>query len=134
MIGVGRAVRGRSGLSLVELIVALLILTVGIFALGASSIYVLTQVRASQLHTERSTAVRDAAERVRSLPWSTIPTECQTRTFESGRYRVTCSILPSSSVSFRVIQLVSDGPGYRGGEVVEDVPDTSVISVARPAP
>lgn len=120
----------RSGFSLVELIVALLILSVGIFAMGASSMFVLAQVRASQLQTERATAVRDAAERLRGMPWSTLETECPTRTFVSGPFTVECSIMPAGP-SLRVLELVSWGPGYRSAKLVQEMADTFVISIAR---
>ena len=123
----------RAGFSLVELIIALLILTVGIFALGASSMYVLAQVRASELRAERTVAVRDAAESLRAVPWPSLPDECANRTFQSGRYSVRCTVLPSSSISFRVLELVSEGPGHLNQDVVQSAQDTSVISIAQPA-
>lgn len=120
----------RSGFSLVEVVVALLILSVGIFALGASSVFVLAQVRASQLQTERATAVRDAAERLRAMPWSTLETECPARTFVSRPFTVECSILPAGP-NLRVLELVSRGPGYRSAKLVQELADTFVISIAQ---
>lgn len=121
----------RGGFSLVEIIVALLILSVGILAMGASTTYIFTQVRASQLRTERMTAVNDAAEVLRATPFPSLGTACEGQTFDSGRYLVECSVLPSGSPSLRILELVSTGPGYRSMTMDPAVVDTFVISIAQ---
>ena len=121
----------RGGFSLVEVIVAMLILTVGILAMGASTSFILTQVRASQLRSERMAAVRDASESLRAVPWASLATDCASNTFEMDRYTVQCSVLPQSSHTLQVLQLVSEGPGYQGMRIGAEVPDTFVISIAR---
>lgn len=122
----------REGFSLVEIVVAMMILTVGILAMGVSSSFILNQVRASQLSSERVAAVRDAAETLRAVPWASLATECANTTFEMDPYTVECSVLaPQSSNTLQVLQLVSEGPGFQAMRMQPAVSDTFVISIAR---
>jgi prepilin-type N-terminal cleavage/methylation domain-containing protein len=124
----------RDGFSLVEVIMAMLILTVGILAMGTSIGYVLSQLRAAELRTERSVAVRDVAERLRATPWADVPAACEAP-FEAARYTITCSTeLAAGSADVMRVRLISVGPGYVSGGVRPDVADTTAMSLAAPYP
>ncbi len=56
----------RSGFSIVELIIALVILTVGMLALAAGSGYTTVEVRSSALRTQRTAEVAAVIEQLRS--------------------------------------------------------------------
>jgi prepilin-type N-terminal cleavage/methylation domain-containing protein len=123
----------REGFSLIEVIVAMVILTVGILAMGASTGYVMTQVRAAQLRTDRMTAVHHVAERLREVDWDALDGACFGQTFTADRYTVTCTVSrPPGSVNLKRVDLVSTGPGFRGGRVQPVVVDTTMIGIARP--
>lgn len=122
----------RQGFSLVEIAVALTILSVGVLAMGASTGHVVMRARATQLHTERMAAVRQAAELVRGASWDSVDEFCAADAVKVDPYTVRCEISRRSENLLRV-QLVSTGPGPRDGAIVPDVTETFAISVARPA-
>lgn len=121
----------RGGFSLVEVIVALMILSVGVLAMGASTGYIMTQIRASELRMERMTAVRQAAETLRGEDWNTLSNYCSSATFATQRYTVSCTVRQPAS-NLKRVQVVSLGPGYSGGRLVGSLPDTFAISLAQP--
>lgn len=124
----------RDGFSLIEVIVAMVILSVGILAMGASTGYVLTQVRAAELRTDRMTAVRQVAERLRGVDWADLDTACGSSPFVADGFTVSCSVsgVPGA-INLKRVQLVSTGPGLSGGKVIASVADTMTIAIAGPA-
>jgi prepilin-type N-terminal cleavage/methylation domain-containing protein len=122
----------RDGFSLIEVIVAMMILTVGILAMGASTGYVLNQVRASELRTDRVVAVRQAAEILRSEPWNSLLSGCGSAVDvdTGGRYTVTYQC-PSVQGNLARVHLISVGPGYAAGRLTPIVEDTTVINIRR---
>ena len=118
----------RSGFSLVEVIIAILILSIGVLALGSSTGYVLSQIRSSQLRTERVTVVNQAAEQVRGTAWTSLGSTCDGSAFlTSGRFSVACSVsYPGTNLA--EVLLISTGPGYAGGSFVPTVVDTFAIT------
>jgi prepilin-type N-terminal cleavage/methylation domain-containing protein len=123
----------RAGFSLIEVIVAMIILSVGILAMGASTGYVLGQVRAAELRTDRMTVVHQAAERLRAVDWDALETTCAGPPFAAEGFTVSCTVSrPPSAPHLKRVQLVSTGPGYRGGKLRPALPDTMTIGVARP--
>lgn len=123
----------RDGFSLVELIVALVILSVGILSMGASTGYIMNQIRLSELRSERMAAVRQAAEIVRGHAWTEVGQLCADSTFRLEQFEVSCRVTTPSTTLQRV-QLVSTGPGYEGGRFVQGVVETFAISLAQPMP
>jgi prepilin-type N-terminal cleavage/methylation domain-containing protein len=123
----------RNGFSLIEVIVAMVILSVGILAMGASTGFVLTQVRAAELRTDRMTAVQQAVERLRGVDWDDLEAVCGSQSFTLETFTVSCSVSsPPGAIHLKRVQLVSTGPGYRGGKLVRNVADTTAMGVARP--
>jgi prepilin-type N-terminal cleavage/methylation domain-containing protein len=120
----------RQGFGLIEVIVAMIILAVGVLSMGASTGYILSQIRASELRTARMVAVQDVVEQLRGTGWEDLTTRCAGHTFEAGSYEVTChtEVFPNLAR----IQVISKGPAFRGGRVAHAVQDTMVISIARP--
>jgi prepilin-type N-terminal cleavage/methylation domain-containing protein len=121
------------GFGLIEVIVAMMILTVGILAMGASTGYILNQVRASELRTERMTAVRGASERLHAMEWPELTQQACSGSdpiLETDRgFRVTCAITVSGNLA--VIRLITEGRAFSGGRIRDQVVDTTVMSVAR---
>jgi prepilin-type N-terminal cleavage/methylation domain-containing protein len=121
----------REGFSLIEVVVSMIILTVGVLAMGASTGYVLSQVRHSGLTMERNVAVREVSEQLRATDWSAIESECNSNTFVVGDFTVTCSAqVPQKHL--KAVRLISVGPSYVVGGGVETVADTTAILLAEP--
>lgn len=126
-----RARANPGGFSIAEIIVALLILGVGVLAMGASTGYIMTQIRASDLRTERVTAVRQAAETLRGSDWGALEQICANTRFPSARYEVSCEVaLPAANL--KRVELISVGPGYSDGHLLPSLADTMTISIAEP--
>ena len=123
----------RTGFSLVEVIVALMILSVGVLAMGASTGHVMAQIQEAELLTERMGAVREAAETLRGTAWTSLETVCQSTdsSFVTEHYTVGCSVLRPSS-NLKLIELITVGPGFRSGRFTTTVADTFAISIANP--
>ena len=123
----------RAGFSLVEVIVALMILSVAILAMGASTGHVMAQIQAAELRTERMGAVREAAETLRGTTWTSLETVCQSTDsgFGTEHYTVECSVLRPSR-NLKLIELITVGPGFRSGRFTTTVADTFAISIANP--
>jgi prepilin-type N-terminal cleavage/methylation domain-containing protein len=124
---------GRDGFSLIEVIVAMVILSVGILAMGSSIGYVLTQVRAAEVRTDRMTAVHQVAEQLRTVPWDALENACSGQQFSADKYTIECTVTrPMGAVNLKRVELVSTGPGLEAGRMVPAVVDTMTIGIARP--
>ena len=123
----------RSGFSLVEVIIAMMILSVGILAMGASTGHVMAQIQASELRTERMGAVREAAETLRGTAWGSLESTCSSvpDNFGTDHYTVRCSV-QRPSTNLKLVQLITTGPGFLSGKFTTSVADTFAISIANP--
>lgn len=122
----------QPGFSLVEIIIAMLVLTMGLLAMAASTGYVATQIRAANLRGERAFAVEQVAERLRASPFETLASREQGAAETVGSFSVWWSI-DSPSHHLRQITLVSQGPGYRQGiGWTPNASDTISFSILRP--
>jgi prepilin-type N-terminal cleavage/methylation domain-containing protein len=70
--GESPAVRRRSGLTLVEMMVAVMILTIGLLAMVGTSAYVVRQLGGGRAETNAATVVQARMEWMRSLPCASI--------------------------------------------------------------
>jgi prepilin-type N-terminal cleavage/methylation domain-containing protein len=129
----GRTSEGPRGFSLVEMVMVLVILSVGFVGMRASTGYMMTRTIHPDLRSERMSAVGQAAETVRGTPWSDVARLCADSTFRIDPYVVRCEVTRPSATLQRV-RLVSTGPGVRDGHVQPAVVETFVISRAQPAP
>lgn len=122
--------RGRGGFSLVEVVVAMLILTIGILAMAASTGYILSEVRMATFRAERNVAVGEMTQQLRGINWNNLGGACGS-SVTVGDYTVSCT-MNQPSVNLREAILVSVGPGYSAGAVEMDVVDSTAVLFARP--
>jgi Tfp pilus assembly protein PilV len=101
---------GREGVSLVELIVAILILTMGILGLAAGTSWSIRAIDLAELDTKRSAALQAAIERVRAMPYSSLAPGSQTE----GNFLIGWTITGSTQTS-TTLQFVLVGPGRAPG-------------------
>ncbi len=121
----------REGLSLLEVVFALVILTLSVLAMAGSTTYVMNRMSVANARTGRLAAVQAASERVRSLDYDAVDTTCQSgETLVNGRYRVECRATDLGDLK-RVL-LISAGPGYESGSWNASVVDTATVSIAEP--
>lgn len=119
----------RNGFSLAELVVVMLILTMGVLGMGASTGYMLGQFREAELRAERMTAVRQTAETLRGTDWDALEGACAGGPVRVGQFSVACRV--SRGAGSKEVQIVSLGPEYSGGRIVARV-DTVAIRFPEP--
>jgi len=121
--------RDRSGFTMVELLVALVILTVGILALGLMSGQFSRQTNISDVTIERSASLQAAVEELRATPFEDVGTGSVT----IDDYDVSWTVL-SSAANYKEVQIETLGPGMLDGRMLASVPDTFVYRLlARPS-
>ncbi len=102
------------GFTMVELLVALVILTVGILALGLLSGQFNRQTTISDIAIERSASLQAAVEELRAV------------TIDD--YDVSWTIL-TDAANYKEVQIVTLGPGMSDGRLLPSVPDTFVYRI-----
>ncbi|MFW6201266.1 MAG: type IV pilus modification PilV family protein [Gemmatimonadota bacterium] len=123
----------RDGFSLVEVVMALVILGFGLLALASAMGYMSEQVRAAELRSERTIAQQNVIERVRATEFDEIADRSETDAWDVGAYSFWWSVDGSWS-DLRVVELYTKGPAVRAGDgVVPEVTDTTIFSVVREA-
>jgi prepilin-type N-terminal cleavage/methylation domain-containing protein len=122
----------RDGFTLLEVVVALLLLTAGLLAVAGGTAHTLTQMSLAQARTARMAAIQTAAERVRAVGYGSLASACGSGSLVTGRYTVDCTVSQVGS-DLKSVYLISDGPGLRHGRIGGSVVDTFVIRIAEPA-
>lgn len=124
--------RQSSGFTLVEVIVALFILSVGLLAMGASTGHVMAQIQSAELKTERIAAIRQAAETLRSTGWSSLENACSADPYTStDHFDVSCSVTTPYS-DLKRVRVITSGPGFRSGRLQPSVADTFALNISEP--
>lgn len=121
------------GFSLVEVVVALTILTVGVLALGASTAHAMARIQDSELRAERLFVARQATELLRGTEWASLESVCSRGlpAFGSGEYSARCAVSrPAGTLKWVVIE--TTGPGFVSGTPVPSLMETTSIGIARP--
>jgi Tfp pilus assembly protein PilV len=118
------------GFSLLEVVVAMLVLTIGMFAMAATSGYMSIQVRVADLQTERAAAVQEAVEQIRGTRFADIESRTEAHALEIGAYQVWWDV-ERDGFSLLHLNVHSSGPGYVTGQGWSAaVVQTSRVSVA----
>jgi Tfp pilus assembly protein PilV len=100
---------GKAGLSLVEVVVAMLVLTVGILGLAAGTGWVVGSVERARIETARAAALQTAIERIKATPFD----EITAGESDDGPYRLSWTEVDGDGRS-RVMEVVVVGPGVVG--------------------
>jgi len=120
-----------AGFSLVEVMIALVILVFGLVSLAQASVLMVNQVNVSDVRTERVVARYTAVEQLRALPFNNVTGGTTTVGDFSMSWRVT-----GSTPNSRLIEMVTSGPGTRAGTnppvVTTGVVDTISFRIIRP--
>jgi Tfp pilus assembly protein PilV len=123
----------RDGFSVIEVLIGLIILTMGVLALASSTGYISTQVRVADLRTERSTAYDAAAEQLRAMDFDSVQDVTYATAQVESRYKVWWTVT-SLHWALKDVTLYSEGPGFVGGRLATDARDTISMRIARPYP
>lgn len=129
-----RRFTSREGFSLVEVIVALMVLSIGLLGMAAATGWVIRTAHYGELETARSTAFRSAVEVVRSQPFAALESGSASFGDHTVSWRVGA---PDSRNMSRPVEFVVVGPGrvsVTGGEmpaVSNQVADTFQYRLVR---
>jgi type IV pilus assembly protein PilV len=119
-----------NGFTLVEVIIAMVVLTVGLLALASSTGYISAEIRNSTWNTQRAFARNAIVERLRSIPFDSVTTSGTATPI--GRYNLTWTATDVNQ-NLKTVLVIASGPSYRiGGGARVTVIDTSSINIIRP--
>lgn len=119
----------RSGFSLVEVVVAIIILAIGVLGLGGTTAYTVRQVTLSDTMTERAAAFQTIIDRLQSLPYDSVVAGADT----VGIFATNWTVTPDGPQN-KIVTIVTIGPGLSGGPLPSNDPmatDTFQIRVLR---
>ena len=125
------APRGREGgFTIVEVVVAIMILTFGVLGLAGTTALMVRQVTLAQMATERAAALQSVLEQLRSTDWESVADGSAT----VGQVDVTWWIDQDFTQS-RVMKVVTVGPGVSTASGIPvlrpDVADTFTYRLLR---
>lgn len=124
------AQNNNGGFSLVEVIIAMMVLSFGLLAMAASTGYVATQLRSTTFDTQRTLARQQVVEQLRSTVFTSIASNTTGQTV--GRYTVRWNVT-NLNVAQRRVQIITQGPAYRTGRGSRvTVSDTATITITSP--
>lgn len=124
--------RDRGGFTLVEIIVAVIVLTFGVLGLAGTTAYVIRQVTLAEVTSRRAAAVQSAVEQLRAMPYEDLANGSDS----VGPFAVDWTV--ASSNRSAEITVVTRGPGLYSDEsnpfpmLRDGVVDTFVYKVIRP--
>lgn len=118
----------RGGFTIIEVIIAMMILTVGVLGLAGTTAYFVRQVTLSDLMTERAAAFQTVVDRLQSLPYDSVTTGSDS----VGIYAVTWSSVNNGSQN-KSVTIITTGPGTRGAPPTQNpsVVDTFTFRIMR---
>ena len=122
----------RSGFSLAEVVFAILIMSVGLLGMAATTTTLVHQMNVSSLKTNRALAMQQGIERVRALPYDSIASGSDSL----GVFDVSWSTTAEADL-VKTVRFVTVGPGLVSRPdapsiIQHDVPDTFNYRVLRP--
>lgn len=120
----------RDGMGLIEVIVGMIILTVGVLAMVASTTFVQMQLWSADMRTERSVARQQVVEALRSEPFDSITTRSQGDAVTQGSYTLwwDATLL---RWELKEVQMYTQGPAVVNGKRLTGVVDTMTFRIAR---
>jgi len=123
--------RRSGGFSLVEIVVAMVVLTYGVLGLAGTTLYVVREITIADLATKRTVAVQSVMERTRAFPFDTVGSGIDS----VGAYELAWSATAQSSRT-KLIRVIATGPGLvtgsSGPTIAAAAVDTFVFRVYRP--
>ena len=113
----------RAGFTIVELVIAVIILSFGVLGLAGTTALVVRQVTLADVNTERSAAQQEVIERLRATSTSQITAGSTT----VGSFTVAWAVTDSTTYG-RTVRVITTGPGLSKSastpSLVNNVADT----------
>lgn len=120
--------RGEAGVSLIEIVMALTILSGVLISLGALMFQVARDSRRSALAGYRSAAISGAAAWAQTVPWDSMTAAVGCANDSTGKLQfVRCTTVETGSPQARTVRVVITPQGWEAGR-----PDTVAITRNKP--
>lgn len=119
----------RAGFTMIEVIIAMVILAIGLLGLAGATGYMVRTVTLGDLMTERSVAFQSTIDRLQSLPYDNVTTGSDS----VGIFAITWNSANDGPQS-KLVTLVTVGPGVVPGSPHQQSPsvaDTFVFRILR---
>lgn len=123
----------RDGVGLIEVMIGILVFTVGVLALAGSTSFVAVQLQAADMRTERHVARQQVFEELRATPYESVVSRVEGDAVTRGFYTVWWKV-EDPAWALKEVEMYTRGPSFRGGERRSVVVDTMIYRVARPVP
>ena len=115
--------------TMIEVIVAMMVLTIGVLGLAGTTAYIVRQITLGDLMTERSAAFQTVIDRLQSLPYDQVASGADTIGVFQIRWTAT-----DDGPQNKIIEMITVGPGLGGALVPTNDPqavDTFSFRVLR---
>ncbi len=100
----------RGGFTMVEVIISIVILSIGVLGLAGTTGYLVRQVTLGDVMTERAAAFQTVVDRLQSVPYDSVTTGSDS----VGIFAVRWSSVPDGPQN-KIVTIVTEGPGLGGG-------------------
>lgn len=100
------APRSDTGFTMVEVIIAIIVLAIGVLGLAGTTAYVVRQVTLADLMTERAVALQSVVEELQAVTFSSVGSG----TDSVGVFEVKWSSVSETSTS-KLVTVITKGPG-----------------------
>lgn len=101
-----QADKTRSGFTIIEIVIALIVLTVGVLALAGTTGYIIRQVTLANVMTKRAAAFQTTIDHLQAIPYADVGSG----TNSLGNYTISWSSVNEGSQS-KMVTIVTVGPG-----------------------
>ena len=120
---------GKQGFTVVEVIIAIVILAVGLLGFAGTTMLVVQQTTLAEVATDRSAALQSAIERLRALPFDSVVAGRDS----IGIYDLVWAVTGGNR--WKEVEIVTTGPGLssNGGfpALTQSLPDTLTYRIIR---
>ena len=99
----------RAGFTMVEVIIAVVVLAVGVLGMAGTTAYIVRQITLADVMTERAVALQTVVEQLQSVPFANVGSGKDT----VGIFTISWTSLSESATS-RLVTVVTVGPGLAG--------------------
>lgn len=121
---------GRGGFTIVEIVIAMIVLTIGVLGLAGTTAFVVRQVTLADLMTERAAAFQTTIDRIQSLPFDDVTSGTDSVGIFAVRW-----VAVNDGAQNKVVTILTAGPGIEPNTAFPmlgpTVVDTFVFRVLR---